>query len=124
MTGGHGAARTAPDGGSASLWVLAVGLLLVAAGLAGAAVGTARVARHQARVAADLGALAGAGQALANPAGACAAASGIVQANGGEVITCSVDGLDLAVTVEVRVSPLPGLARTARAAARAGPVRG
>ena len=118
---GAGRAR---DRGAASLWLLAVGLVLVAAGLAGAAVGAARVARHEARTAADLGALAGAARTLADPGAACATAGVIVAANGGELVTCSVDGLDVQLTVEVAVSPLPGLARTAKATARAGPVRG
>ena len=56
------------DRGSASLWLLAVGLTLVMAGMAGAAVGAARVAKHQARVAADFGALAGAVRTLDGPA--------------------------------------------------------
>ena len=47
---------TARDRGSASVVLLAVGLVLLAAGLMGTAVGAAHVARHQARTAADLGA--------------------------------------------------------------------
>jgi hypothetical protein len=35
-----------------------------------------------------------------------------------------VDGLDVEVTVEVGVAPMPGLTRVAQATARAGPVRG
>lgn len=112
------------DRGSASLWLLAVGLLLAAAGLLGTAVGAARVARHQARVAADLGALAGAAHTLDGPAAACAKAEQVVHANHGRLKSCVQDGLDLRITVEVRVVPLPGLARVASATARAGPVRG
>lgn len=109
--------------GSASLWLLAVGLVLVAAGLAGAAVGAARVARHEAHVAADFGALAGAARILDGPQAACAQAATIVLANEGRLATCTVDGLDVIVTAEVTVEPLPGLTRVARVSARAGPVR-
>ena len=55
------------DQGSASLWLLALGLVIVAAGAAGAAVASAHLARHQARVAADLGSLAGAARVLDGP---------------------------------------------------------
>lgn len=121
MNRGAGAGR---DRGSASLWLLAVGLVLVAAGVAGAAVGAARVGRHQARVAADLGALAGAARALDGPGPACARAAELASGNGGRLVSCTVDGLDLQITVEVSVTPLPGLTRIARSTARAGPVRG
>jgi secretion/DNA translocation related TadE-like protein len=111
------------DRGSASLWVLAVGLSLVAAALAGAAVGAARVGRHEARAAADLGALAGAARVVEGDGAACGRAGELVVANGGRLVACEVAGLDLIVRVEVVVTPLPGLDRVARAAARAGPVR-
>jgi secretion/DNA translocation related TadE-like protein len=111
------------DRGAATIVVLAVGLVLLGLGVAGAAVGAARVARHEARTAADLGALAGAMRVLEGPDAACARAGELVSRNGGRLAECTVDGLDLVVAVEVDVTPLPGLTRTARAAARAGPVR-
>ncbi|ROT34371.1 helicase [Micromonospora sp. HM5-17] len=113
-----------PERGSASLWLLAVGLALVVFSLGAAAVGSARVARHQARVAADLGALAGAAHALDGAGAACARAAAIAAANSARVGRCALDGLDLQLTVEVPVEPLPGLRRIATATARAGPVRG
>ena len=113
------AAGRASERGSASILVLAIGLLLVAAGAAGAAVGAARVARHQARTAADLGALAGAIHVIEGRAVACAAAERLVIANGAAIVSCEVRDLDLVVRVEVDVPGLPG---PARAAARAGPV--
>jgi len=122
-TRGRGWGRR-PERGSASLWLLAVGLALVLFSLGAAAVGAARVARHQARVAADLGALAGAGYAASGPDTACARAVTLAAANGGRVVDCVLDGLDLCLTVEVPVEPLPGLLRVASATARAGPVRG
>ncbi|AVT39790.1 helicase [Plantactinospora sp. BB1] len=112
------------DRGSATLWLLAVGLVLVVLSLGAAAIGAARVARHQARVAADLGALAGATQVLAGPDRACARATAIAAANSARVTGCTLDGLDLLVTAEVTVEPLPGMTRVASATARAGPVRG
>ncbi|MEV4758220.1 Rv3654c family TadE-like protein [Micromonospora sp. NPDC049559] len=103
--------------------MLVIGLLLLTAGLAAAAVGAARVARHEARVAADLGALAGAVRALDGASVACAQASTIVARNGGRLVTCRLDGLDVQIGVEVAVRPLPALSRVAGATARAGPVR-
>jgi secretion/DNA translocation related TadE-like protein len=102
--------------------VLAFGLVLIAAGLAGAGIVGARVGRHQARTAADLGALAGAMRAIEGPPGACAAAGRIVGANGGSLVSCQVEGLEVVIYVEVAVTPLPGLIGRARAGARAGPV--
>jgi secretion/DNA translocation related TadE-like protein len=110
------------DRGAASLWLLVVGLLLVAAGVFGAAVGAATVARHRAQAAADLGALAGARWALWGPATACPEAAAIVAANGGRLAWCRLVDADVLIGVEV-VLALRGLSRTARAAARAGPVR-
>lgn len=121
--GGGGTTAGGRERGSASLWLLAVGLTLVTAGLAGAAVGAARVARHQARVAADFGALAGAARTLEGPAVACARAAELVTANGARLVGCTLDGLDLQLSVELTVTPLPGLTRTAHATARAGPLR-
>ncbi|MFI6763354.1 Rv3654c family TadE-like protein [Micromonospora sp. NPDC050417] len=120
MTGPRTGGR---DRGSASLWLLAVGLTLVMAGMAGAAVGAARVAKRQARAAADFGALAGAARTLEGPAVACVRAADLVTANGGRMVECVVDDLDLQLVVEMTVHPLPGLTRVARATARAGPIR-
>ncbi|GAB3964865.1 hypothetical protein GCM10027615_08480 [Plantactinospora veratri] len=101
-----------------------MGLVLVVFSLGAAAIGAARVARHQARVAADLGALAGAVHVLEGPDRACARATAIAAANSARITGCTLDGLDLLVTSEVTVEPLPGMTRVARATARAGPVRG
>jgi secretion/DNA translocation related TadE-like protein len=119
--------RLRRDRGSASLWLLAVGLILVAGALAAAAIGAARVTRHRAQVAADLGALAGAARVLEGRDVACARAAAYVARNGGRLRSCLVDGLDVQIAVEVPAPALPGLhgpGRTATASARAGPVRG
>jgi secretion/DNA translocation related TadE-like protein len=110
------------DRGAASIFLLAVGLVLVAAGIAGAATGAARVGRHQARTAADLGALAGAVHAVEGSDAACGRAGQLVAANGGRTTSCRLDGLDLIIEAEVTVTPLPGLTRHATATARAGPI--
>jgi secretion/DNA translocation related TadE-like protein len=111
------------DRGSASVWLLAVGLVLLAAGLAGAALGGAHVARHQARSAADLAALAGAVHTVAGAEVACGRAAVIAEANGARLAECHVDGLDLTVTVHVTPAAGVGSAAPAIATARAGPVR-
>jgi secretion/DNA translocation related TadE-like protein len=120
-----GSAASEPDErGGATVCLLAVGLVFVLVGLFGAALGAARTARHQARNAADFGALAGAGRALDGDGVACGRADELARANGGRLVACRLDGLDVIVTTEVRVAPLPWLTRTATATSRAGPVRG
>nr|WP_243709418.1 Rv3654c family TadE-like protein [Micromonospora sp. 15K316] len=109
--------------GGASVCLLAVGLVFVVVGMFGAAVNAARAARQQAAVAADLGALAGAGRALDGDGAACSAAADIAARNGGHLLACRLDGLDVVLSAEVRVTPLPGLTRVATVSARAGPLR-
>ncbi|MFI9530865.1 Rv3654c family TadE-like protein [Micromonospora rosaria] len=131
MTGAPGPAPTGPvtalaccgERGGASVCLLAVGLVFVLFGTFGAAVGAAGVARQRAGVAADFGALAGAGAVAQGPSDACRWAESVAAANGGRLTACRVDGLDVQVTVQVGVSPLPGLTRIAVVTARAGPVR-
>jgi secretion/DNA translocation related TadE-like protein len=102
------------DRGSASVWLLAVGLVVVSVGLGAVEVGVALTDRHRAQVAADLGALAGARYAKDGASTACARAEEVVGANGAKLVACQLDGLDLMVTTQVG---------PARATARAGPVR-
>ncbi|MFG2099543.1 helicase [Micromonospora sp. S4605] len=117
-------AGRAGERGGATICLLAVGLVFVVVGLFGAAVASARAARQQARVAADFAALGGAGRALDGAEVACGRATEIAAANGGRLVSCRLDGLDVLVTAQVTVAPLPGLTRVARVSARAGPVRG
>lgn len=112
------------DRGGATVCLLAVGLVFVLVGLFGAALGAARTARQQARVAADFGALAGAARALDGEAVACRLAGELASANRARLSACRLDGLDVLVTAEVTVTPLPWPARTASVTSRAGPVRG
>jgi secretion/DNA translocation related TadE-like protein len=100
------------DRGAATIYALAVGLVLVLAGLGVAMRASDVVAAAQARSAADLGALAGAQWVAIGTA--CPHATDIVLANGASVVSCQVIGLDLMVTVDVRGQ---------RATARAGPIR-
>ncbi len=111
------------DAGSATVWVLACGLVLVLAGLAGAAVGAARVARQQAKVAADLSALAGAMRAIEGASVACARAADLAASNHARLTACHVDGLDVVTTTAVTVTLHSGLSGTATATSRAGPIR-
>ena len=114
--------RLRSDRGAASVWVLAVGLVIVVAGVTLAGVGAVRVARHEARAAADFGALAGAMRAVEGEGSACDRAAELVAANEGRLVACRLDGFDIVVSVEVPVSPLPGVSRLAAATSRAGPI--
>jgi secretion/DNA translocation related TadE-like protein len=74
--------------------------------------GTAVVARHRAQSVADLAALAAAAHLVDGQAAACAQAVAVADAMSSRIADCSVDGLDVVITVEVG---------RARALARAGP---
>jgi secretion/DNA translocation related TadE-like protein len=106
------------DSGSASLWLLALGLAVLSLVGGVMAVGTAIIARHQAQAAADLGALAGALRASGGTLAACERAREIVVANRAELTRCTVVGLDVIIDAEV---PAVGGWGTAHGRARAGP---
>ena len=110
------------DRGSASVWVLAAGVVIVAIAAAFASAGSAIVARHQAGGAADLAALAGAAYVVEGVAPACEEATRVALANGGRLLSCQLDGWDVVVTVAVTPKGPAGLVGSARASARAGPV--
>lgn len=116
--------RPDAERGGATVLLLAIGLVFVLFGTFGAAIAAAGMAGQRAAVAADLGALAGAARALDGDAMACSAAADITGRNGGRLVGCRLDGLDVLVTAEVVFTPLPGLSRVASSTARAGPVRG
>ena len=111
---------SAGDEGSGSVWMLGIGAALLVLLVAVATAGGVVVARHRAETAADLGALAGAARAVDGTQAACATADRIVTANGGSLVSCRVEALDLIITAEVRGPRGWG---TARASARAGPAR-
>jgi secretion/DNA translocation related TadE-like protein len=115
--------RSAPlhgDGGSGSIWLLGLGAALLVLLAAAASAGGVVLARHRAEAAADLGALAGAAHAVEGTQAACAVAGRIVVANGGSLVSCRLAAFDLIVTAEVRGPRGWG---SARASARAGPIR-
>jgi secretion/DNA translocation related TadE-like protein len=111
------------DRGSASLWLLGVGLAVLAFAGAVAAAGSVLVARHRAQAAADLGALAGAVRTAEGSSAACDRSREIVEVNGARLVECRLDGLDVVVGVEADAASLGQTVGPARAWARAGPVR-
>ena len=102
--------------------VLAIGLMGVLLGVTVIAAGATRVAvaGHRAAAAADLAALAGA-QAVRDGADGCAAAERSALRNQGRVTTCTQEGLEVQVTVEVQTPRMVGLVWSLPATARAGP---
>jgi secretion/DNA translocation related TadE-like protein len=109
------------DRGSATILVLAVGLVTVLLGVAVAAAGAAIVARHRAQGAADAAALAGAAVAVDGEVAACAVATDVATANGAQLVHCGLDGWDVVVTVQVRPAGSAAVAGVSTASARAGP---
>jgi secretion/DNA translocation related TadE-like protein len=105
--------------GSASVWVLAIGLVAIMVAQALAVIGSATVARHRAQAAADLAALAAALRVLEGESVACARAAEVSARNGASLVACRLDGFDVVVTVEVAG---PAVWGAAQRSARAGPV--
>ncbi|MEZ0051347.1 secretion/DNA translocation related TadE-like protein [Mycobacterium sp. MAA66] len=110
--------------GSASVAAVALISVIVALTVGAAEYGAAVIARHRAQTAADLAALAAAGALAGGREMACGRASEITAAMRAALADCRVEGLDIVVTVDVRVAlRVPGLAVAgpARSTARAGP---
>ena len=99
--------------GSATLVAVAAIGALLALTVGGFHIGSAVIARHRAQAAADLAALAAAARVPACVDTACGQASAIANAMKVVVAGCTVEELDVVVTIN---------AAQARAAARAGPV--
>jgi secretion/DNA translocation related TadE-like protein len=122
-----------PDDGSASLWVLALAMVLWISVARVVLVGIAIAARHRAATAADLSALAAASavqraQLQDDPnsaAAACAAAREIAAANNATVDSCQVSGAVVDVATTVAIPALAALRflglDSVSARARAGP---
>jgi secretion/DNA translocation related TadE-like protein len=102
------------DRGAASILALAAGLAITIIGSMIAVSASFLIAGEQARSAADLAALAGAAWAHAGREVACARAGDFAARNQAAMLSCTLEGLDLSVTVEVR---------GVRALAKAGPIR-
>jgi secretion/DNA translocation related TadE-like protein len=90
----------------------------------GVVVGSAVIARHRAQAAADLAALSAAGHVVSGPESACASAASLAAAMSATMATCTVEELDVVVTVEVPVSLGRWGVHVATATARAGPAMG
>ncbi|WP_231514677.1 Rv3654c family TadE-like protein [Mycobacterium sp. URHB0044] len=95
--------------------------LIVAVFGAAVVVATAVVARHRAQSAADLAALAAAGRLATGQDAACGWAVSVAEPMGARVTACTVETLDVVVTVEVDAALGRWGIGSARAAARAGP---
>jgi secretion/DNA translocation related TadE-like protein len=111
----------ANERGSATLVAVAMMAVLLAIALGGSLVGSAVIARHRAQSAADLAALAAARWVGSGPQAACTWASSVATVNHSRLVACTLDGLDVVVTVDVAVSLGRLGVGSARAAARAGP---
>ncbi len=83
---------TIPDRGSATVWLLVLGLALGAACAVAAGVGAAAATRHRAAAAADAAALAGAMLTRSGEDQACAAARSMAAADGTRLVGCAVTG--------------------------------
>jgi secretion/DNA translocation related TadE-like protein len=102
--------------GSATIYVLAMVLLLMAVALGVAGFAGLATAKHRALAAADLAAL-----AAATSAAGCDLAVTTAARNGGRLVGCVREGSEVSVTVEVVGRAPFGLRSTMQARARAGP---
>lgn len=113
--------RPTGQAGSATVWVLALAVLLTATSGLVLVVGSVSVARHRAAVAADQAALAAAAALARGDPGPCRAAARLSDANRAELVACGVRSrgvVEVAVRLP-RVLPWPGSDVVVRA--RAGP---
>jgi secretion/DNA translocation related TadE-like protein len=104
--------------GSGSVLVIGVVAVIVTVGLASVHLAGAVANRHAAQATADAAALAGAFHAGRGEAG-CSAAAQVAVANGAVLTSCSQEGREVWVSVEVRAG---GVLPPASGRARAGPV--
>jgi secretion/DNA translocation related TadE-like protein len=109
-----------PGRGAASLLVVALAGVLLLVGCALGVVAAVLVDHRRAAAAADLAALAGAA-ALQRGDEACAVAASLAVDNGARLLTCSVEGADVLVTVEVAGPRWLGQQADLVGRARAGP---
>ncbi|HKP39692.1 MAG TPA: Rv3654c family TadE-like protein [Mycobacterium sp.] len=112
---------SADDRGSASLVAVAMMAVLLSITMGAVCVGSAVIARHRAQASADLAALAAAGRLAGGAEQACARASALARAMRTAISQCTVDELDVIVTVDAPVSFGRIGVGSAGAAARAGP---
>lgn len=92
------------DQGAATVWSLALILAILLTGAVCAAVGMQAIARQRLAAVADVSALAAA-QATGDP---CVVAARVAEANAAELVSCTVDGDDIVVSLG---GPVPELVR-------------
>ena len=118
------------DRGSATVWTVAVALIVMASTAAVLLVGVAIAARHRVATAADLSALAAAAALASAQSGggsdaavqACGVAADIASANGARIGECQVHGSIVDVLAIVRLTGIGYVgAHSVSARARAGP---
>jgi secretion/DNA translocation related TadE-like protein len=109
------------DRGSATLLAVAMMAVILAAVGGAAVMGSVVIARHGAQAAADLAALAAAGRLAEGQNTACEWAVSVADQMDARVTGCTVESLDVVVTVDVDAALGRWGLGAARAAARAGP---
>jgi secretion/DNA translocation related TadE-like protein len=123
-------ATTTRDRGSATIWTVAVALIVMTSTAAVQLVAVAIAARHRVATAADLSALGAAARLASAQSGgesdaaqqACGVAADIAFANDARISECHVDGSMVEVLAIVRLPSIGYVgAHSASARARAGP---
>jgi len=109
------------DRGAATVFAVALIVVLIGVLTGAAAVGAAVIGRHRAQSAADLAALAAAGAVAAGPGQSCSRAATVAEAMDSRVGHCAVERLDVVVDVAVPVRFGRWHLGDAHGRARAGP---
>lgn len=120
-TGAPRTTRPGSDRGSATVWAVGAIAVLLSVAAFGLHLGAAMVARHQAEAAADLAALAGAGSVTGRQGAACEQAHRVADRMRVRLVSCLVQGWDVAVEVVARPGGGAALLGDATGRARAGP---
>jgi secretion/DNA translocation related TadE-like protein len=107
------------EDGSATIWVLALSMILVLVGTAAVVIAIGFAVHRRTAAAADLAALAGASTSLTDTRAACLAADVTARANGAALVACRLSGSSLIVVAQIDAPTrwLPAI----EVAARAGP---
>jgi len=109
------------DRGAATVFAVALIVVLIGVLTGAAAVGAAVIGRHRAQSAADLAALAAAGALAAGPGQSCSRAAAVSEAMDSRGGHCAVERLDVVVDVAVPVRFGRWHLGDAHGRARAGP---
>jgi secretion/DNA translocation related TadE-like protein len=111
---------TGSDAGAATVVAVSLAAVLLLIGMSAVFVTATATAHRRAQGAADLAALAGAAT-LQQAGDHCAAAAEVAAANDAALVSCSVRGQDVVLTVEVDGPDFLGHGFTPTGQARAGP---